>query len=201
MKKLICAAIAAALTVGCASVTPSRGLSAYPGVKLEPADYGAQHVAGVDFTRPKHGKSGRDISFCVAQFVSNRSVSITDQSRSFVGQYTGNYYQINSGQTVAGGEVISHASADGAAVVANGSEGYRVTSLGMPVERVIRFKLTAEPTSSGYRYRFSELEAAQLSTGAVQNTGFSLLYAHEAAQPEPALQALERLTQKIDDCL
>lgn len=200
LKRLLFSLGASLVLAGCASTAPSQKLSGFDGVEMEPWIYGAQAVTGVAFAYPLQGEQHNDIGFCAAQSITNRQISLKDESRSFYGAYTGNYYRVERRQSVDGGEVVMHASQDGKSVATQGSALYQVGSL-VPVDKAVRFTLAIDGRGEQVLYRFSNIEVAQLSTSIVQNDGFGKLGAHKEAEPEAALNALKSLSQKIHRCL
>jgi hypothetical protein len=188
------------LATSCASVAPSRSLTGYENVELKPWVYGAQAVSGVTFSYPSPATARNELGYCVAQHVSNRQVDVKDQSQSFFGSYTGNYYRVERSQSVDGGEAIMYASKDGSSIVAQGSAVYQLASM-VPVDKAVRFNLALENKGGSTRYVFSSIEVAQLNTGIVANNGFQPLGAHKEAGPELALDALKSISEKIQACI
>lgn len=185
---------------GCASTAPSPALSGFDQVELEPWVYGAQAVTGVSFSYALQAPANNELGFCVAQHVSNRQVNVKDQSSSFYGAYTGNYYHVERSRSIDGGEVMMYASQDGKSVAAQGSAIYQIKFMTL-VDKAVRFSLAVEERGGNVNYKFSNIEVAQLSTGVVHNEGFSRLGAHKQAYPEAALSALKDISQKIQRCL
>ncbi|WP_417315712.1 hypothetical protein [Cycloclasticus pugetii] len=139
---------------------------------------------------PADSDSG-DVEFCVAKNVVNSSVTFSDSANSFFGAFTGNYYQTTDSETSGGGSVIQHASEKG--VIAVGVTSYEVSSL---IKRFVRFKLTAKPR----QYEFENIEQVQANSGAAPNTGFQPVGAFTGANPDLALEALEKIVADIDRC-
>tara|TARA_R110001606_G_scaffold68797_1_gene157170 strand:+ start:14345 stop:14944 length:600 start_codon:yes stop_codon:yes gene_type:complete len=198
--KIIVLLFLCALVASCASVAPSRGLSGYENVELKPWIYGAQAVSGVTFSYAAPASIGNDLGYCVAQHVSNRQVDVKDDSQSYFGAYTGNYYRVERSRSVDGGEVIMYASKDGASVAAQGSAVYQLPGM-IPVDKVIRFNMALSNKEGKTEYVFSNIEVAQLDTGIIANSGFQPLGAHKHASPELALNALKAIAEKIQRCI
>ena len=175
--KIIVLLFLCALVASCASVAPSRGLSGYENVELKPWIYGAQAVSGVTFSYGAPASISNDLGYCVAQHVSNRQVDVKDDSQSYFGAYTGNYYRVERSRSVDGGEVI------------------------IPVDKVIRFNMALSNKEGKTEYVFSNIEVAQLDTGIIANSGFQPLGAHKHASPELALNALKVIAEKIQRCI
>ena len=141
---------------------------------------------------------GGDIPACVAETVSNQGETLADSSGSFVGAYTGNYYNVQRSSHSAGGSVLEHVAQDGKSVVASGSVRY---SAGALVTRSVRFKLALKQSDSGRIYRFSSLGQAQLDTGAAANNGYTPIGSWSGANPDLALASLSKVTDEIERCL
>lgn len=152
----------------------------------------------VDSVRFEKAGPPGDLPRCIAETVSNQGETLSDSSGSFVGAYTGNYYNVERGTHVGGGSVIEYAAPDGRLVVASGSTRYAVNSL---VSRSVRFKLSVRQADAGRQYQYGSLAQAQLDSGAVANTGYNPIGAWAGANPDLALKALQGVTDEIESCL
>ncbi|GEM_PF-2745791 len=193
MHKLMIPCLLAIATAGCAGNGRMHALSAYD---AEFAPYASSEaVTAVQFHRD--GRGG-DIPACVAETVSNQGETLADSSGSFVGAYTGNYYNVQRSSQSAGGSVLEHVAQDGKSVVASGSARY---SAGALVARSVRFKLSLKQSDSGRTYRYSNLGQAQLDTGAAANKGYAPIGSWSGANPDIALASLSTITDQIERCL
>ena len=193
MFKLIVPSIAVVALVGCAGQTRMPALSAYD-AKFAPYS-SSEAVNAVQFHRD--GRGG-DIPACVAETVSNQGETLADSSGSFVGAYTGTYYNIQRSSQSSGGSVIEYVAPDGKSVVASGSTRY---SAGALVVRSVRFKLSVKQSGAGRTYRYSNLGQAQLDTGAAANNGYAPIGSWSGANPDIALASLSNITDQIERCL
>lgn len=150
-------------------------------------DYEA--IDTVSFNRKSRGG---DLNVCLLQSVSNRSVTLTDSSGSFVGPYTGNYYINTNTRDVDGSDVIVHSSEG--VMVANGSTQFQANTF---VKQIVRYTLTVTPS----KYKFSNIEQAQADTGGVANEGFKPVGAWGTARPDKTVNALKEISSRLDTCL
>lgn len=140
---------------------------------------------------------GRSVPACVASAVQNESITLSDSAGSFVGAYTGTYYQANKSREAGGGTVIQHASADGSEVVARGVTRYKA---GL-IERAVRFTLMTEVVGARVTYAFSNLEQAQTNTGYAANAGFHSIHARPGGGAGQVLESLKDVAAEIDQCM
>ncbi|WP_145957962.1 hypothetical protein [Brenneria goodwinii] len=139
------------------------------------------------------------IKICALRNVTNRDVNLNDSSKSFVGSYTGNYYNINSSSKVSGGDVVSLSGEK--TLVINGSTGYAFDSGIISVNRVVRFTLDILNADKTLEYTFSNIQQAQTETGYLPNDGFNDIGTWKGAAAAQAVKSLEDVTKNIDDCL
>lgn len=134
---------------------------------------------------------------CVASIVSNDPVTLSDSAGSFVGAYTGNYYQAGSRREVGGGNVIQYISPGGEDIVAKGTTMY---TSGL-VQRSVRFTLRIRDLGPGRLYQFSGIEQAQTSTGIVPNTGYNRVHAAPGGGAGHVLGSLKTVTGDLEACI
>jgi len=192
MLKKVSALVAFALIAGC-STNRMPELSRYD-AKFQPWS-SAESVNAVSFIRS--GAPG-SLPLCVALVVSNSGETLSDSSNSFFGAYTGNYYSLEKSVQVGGGNVLQYVAPDNNSLVAEGAVRYEVSSL---VTRSVRYKLSASQLDGGRSYVFSDLAQAQINSGAASNTGYGPVGSWSGANPDLALQSLERVADEIERCL
>lgn len=183
------------ILAGCSTSGVMPQLSQY-NINLEPW-YSGKAVTSVTFSYPGDVEGDR-LPMCLAQSISNRSVSLEDSSRSFYGAYTGNYYSISSAREAPGGNVLSYVGRDARSAVANGSTSYDASAL---VRRAVRFSLFVDINGGRRVMSFTNLEQAQLSTGVAKNTGFNRIGAWSGANPDLAIASLKSLSEQINNCI
>ncbi|MNR34942.1 hypothetical protein D3C85_1527530 [compost metagenome] len=99
-----------------------------------------------------------------------------------------------------GGGVIVQASKDGRSVVAERVTEYSTSSL-IPIQRAVRFTLSAKVGDAGRTFYFSKLEQAQLDTGVASNTGYRKIGVWSGANPDLALSSIRDVAGSINGCL
>ena len=140
------------------------------------------------------------VKICVLRNVSNRDVILSDASKSFVGAYTGNYYNIGSKTVVNGGGVVESVG-DAGAIIVQGNTSYSFDSGIVQIKRVVRFTLDAIPRSEQIDLTFSNIQQAQTETGAFPNTGFFDIGTWEGAGPYQAIMSLDNIVSSISECI
>lgn len=129
-------------------------------------------VDAVTFER--QGAVKQSPASCVSLSVDNSEGTLSDSSASFVGSYTGTYYDIESTRKEGGGATLQHADEDSGVVVARGTAEYSSGGL-MPIGHAVRYKLLVAPMSGKTIVQFKDVKYAQKSTGYMKNTGFQKL--------------------------
>lgn len=134
---------------------------------------------------------------CVASTVTNDPVLLSDSAGSFVGAYTGRYYQAGSRREVGGGNTIQYVSPDGADLVAKGATMY---ASGL-IQRSVRFTLRIRDQGQGRLYQFSGIEQAQTSTGSMPNTGYNRVHVAFGGGAEHVISSLKSITTDLESCI
>jgi hypothetical protein len=134
---------------------------------------------------------------CVASTISNDPVTLSDSAGSFVGAYTGTYYQVGSRREVGGGNIIQYISPGGEDIVAKGATMY---SSGL-IQRSVRFTLRIRDLGPGRLYQFSGIEQAQTSTGYMPNSGYNRVHAAPGGGAGHVLGSLKSITADLESCI
>lgn len=199
MKKCICF-MAALLLAGCSAGQQREArLNNIPSLKTQ---YNGQHEYLKEYSaKIKTNKTPLEkVKICVLRNVSNRDVILSDASKSFVGAYTGNYYNIGSKTVVNGGGVVESVG-DAGAIIVQGNTSYSFDSGIVQIKRVVRFTLDAIPRSEQIDLTFSNIQQAQTETGAFPNTGFFDIGTWEGAGPYQAIMSLDNIVSSISECI
>lgn len=199
MKKCICF-IAVLLLAGCSAGQQREvRLNSIPGLKTQhngQNEYLKEYSAKIKSNKTSPEK----VKICVLRNVSNRDVILSDASKSFVGAYTGNYYNIGS-KTVANGGSVVESVTDAGVIIVQGNTSYSFDSGIVHINRVVRFTLDAMPRSEHVDITFSNIQQAQTETGALPNTGFSEIGTWEGAGPYQAIKSLDKIVGSISECM
>lgn len=134
---------------------------------------------------------------CVATIVSNDPVTLSDSAGSFVGAYTGAYYQIGSRREVGGGNTIQYISPGGEDLVAKGATMYSSAL----IQRSVRFTLRVQSAGQERIYQFSGIEQAQTSTGYMPNTGYNRVHAMPGGGAGHVLGSLKAIVNDLESCI
>lgn len=179
---------------GCA-MAPVEGLP--DNITLSaPGSMGQKTVETVTFERS--GPAKQSLSTCAVMNIDNQSVTLSNDT-SYVGAFTGNYYQGRSEKVVGGGSTLQSQDGKTGVVVASGVEEYNKGSL-LPEPSAIRFKALLAPLEDKTVVQFRNIEVAQKNTGSFKNSGFGPLGSWSGSYTMDAYRALEHVANGIFDC-
>ena len=183
---------------GCATNQISSNLNGVDGLTLKQVG-GNSFLDRYEFSSQASASS--DLAFCIASNLSNKDVQLSDTSKSFVGQASGNLYIAGDKNNAAGGEVIKYKSDDGSKVAAQGRADYSFTFGFAPISRTVQFDVVAKKESGKLLLSFTEIMQAQKETGFSANNGFQPVGAWDGANPDMALSTLKDVATKIQRCM
>ena len=170
-----------------------------PNVVLSaPEAYDARYIQTIHFEFPDTNYV-RSPSRCIALIVNNSEYTLTDSSKSFVGQYTGNFYNIDNQRQVGGGQSLVYS--DDTSAIASGSvDGTFVLGLAT-IKKIVKFKVEAQTSQKGILINFTNIQAAQKSTGYAKNDGFNKVGAWPGAKPVFVYNLLKDVASNIHLCI
>lgn len=198
--KLLFPLAATLLVTACATTEVAPNLDKFGDVKFVTSPQGYQMLGGVGYKFSIKEAKADVLPLCVAQVVENREVNLTGVET--VTSYIPGVFRSDSKSVmVGGGQTITYVSDDRKTVIAKGVEPYVVGASFMPVERSIRYALTAKLSGELLSLSFDKLEYAQLSTGSIKNDGYKQLGAWPAAQPEKALASIKKVAENLNNCI
>ena len=196
IKYLLLSAISAAILSGCATTAPSDLPS---NITTKPVNAG-QAVDNIRFEYT--AKQPIDFSYvklCVAQNIKYDSVRLSDSSASFVGSYTGNYYNIAKSTTEQARDSIILVDDSKGFIIARGTTQPFSANLG--VSRIARFIISIETDGNKLSMLLDNVEQAQLNTGAAQNSGFSTVGTWFGSGFDYAYSAITATKDSLTSCL
>lgn len=200
-KGIVMATLCAVTLTGCVTAQRSSELATRPGITFNEAQPGWFVISGAEIERPGSAIGVDGMTACLATHINNKTVRLTDSSRSFVGAATGNYYNIQSARDEAAETPVRFISSDGGEAVARGQTSYSFTAGLAVITRVVRFTLNVKQSSTTNRYAFSDIDTAQTDTGVLANAGFGPFYDVAGLYPEKAYDKLSGLADTINTCL
>lgn len=168
------------------NVTTMQG--AYNASYLDKVDESYQPDKSIEFDKMK---------LCIAENVINNDVTLRDSAGSFVGSYTGHYYENGKTQNVSGRQTFKYIDDKNNLLIANGTTqttSYLITD-------IIKYDLKAGTSPDKVSLIFSNITRAQQNTGAATNTGFQQAGAWYGARTETIIGALHNVAVKLKDCL
>ncbi len=185
------------LLAGCATNTTVKDIPSNV-VLSAPGAYNEQYIESVKFDIAAGHKQSSPAK-CLALVVSNNEHTLTDSSGSFVGAYTGNYYNIEKSRQVGGGQSLLYS--DDTSAIAKGNTKGAFTFGLVPITKIIAFKVEVNAAPESGFIEFTDIQAAQESTGAANNTGFSKAGAWSGAEPVFVYNLLSKVSDEIKSCM
>ena len=160
--------------------------------------YNARYIESVKFDLQSKHLNGSPAK-CLALTVDNKEYTLSDSSSSFVGAYTGNYYNIEKQRQVGGGQSLIYS--DETSAISNGSTEGSFTFGMVPIIKIVTFKVEVNTTEGKRGINFTDIRAAQQSTGAANNDGFNRVGAWSGAKPVFVYELLNKVSDEIKSCL
>lgn len=186
------------LLSGCAVDSVSTALSEREGVVLKSTPSGIQFFDGINLNRPAVTVNKDTMSMCLLSSLSNDTITLKSSAGSFVGAYTGNYYQANQQREAGGGQVIKYVSDDGDKAAAN---GLVKSSALWGIETAVRFQLQLYVDAGKTSYNVSNIQQAQINTGTATNDGFDSIGAWSGSSPDKAYDSIVSAIDSLQQCL
>jgi len=138
---------------------------------------------------------------CIAENITNEEVFLKDSSKSFVGSYTGHYYNISSKTQIDGSSVIRMVEDDLKTIIARGMHEYSVTVCLLPLAQYLRYTVKMVFNQKILKIQFTKIERAQKNTGYLSNSGFDPVGNWPGARPEEVYTQLEMLSESLWSCV
>ena len=196
MKRLLIISLPLVLS-GCASMSMGTVEDLPDNIALKQNPHGGQAEV-IDTVVFEHFEAPGNAQKCAVMAINNDSVELGSTS-TYVGAYTGNYYNYNTTKQKEGGQVLLYA--DESEVIAAGRERYSFNSGIVPIGKIADFKVKIKSVDQGYTVEFFDITAAQESTGYASNNGFVVVGAWAGARPMALYQALQGVDRRLSECL
>lgn len=142
----------------------------------------------------------RKAKLCIAQHIQNEGVSLDDSSGSFVGPYTGHYYQINNSRTTQSGQALVMADDELKTVIARGVVPFDGADF-FKLKHYLKFAMKTSIKANNINIEFTQLSAAQADTGYMSNNGFGPVGAWGGGPAGGAYKATETVANTIFACI
>ena len=197
MKKLILF-LGVGILVGCSSAPiqlPSN-------VKTIPSGMGqSTYIDKVDHSFiPSKNVTFSNLKICAASTFTNDGVTLKDSSGSFVGAYTGRYYQQNNKQQINGGDVFKLIDEQSNIFIATGNKKTRPQQGGLIVD-FIKYDAKVALSNNHVQLQFQNIQAAQQSTGSSSNDGFRPVGTWAGARAPAAIETINNLAVSFKNCV
>ncbi|MCJ0828705.1 hypothetical protein MN869_09620 [Acinetobacter sp. NIPH1876] len=140
------------------------------------------------------------IKACSADIFTNDSVVLRDSAGSFVGIYTGNYYQNKNSAVVQGGGLFKYVDDSGQTLVASGRIKTKPQQGGLIVD-IIQYDAKISLSKNNVGLKFKNLKAAQENTGGTSNVGFRNIGTWSGARAPAAISAIDQVATKFKNCV
>ena len=198
MKKFLLIGLVGILLGGCSSapiVLPSNVTSVPSGMGQ------STYIDKVDHSFiPAKAVSFSNVKVCAATTFTNDSITLKDNAGSFVGAYTGNYYQRNNSQQVNGGNIFKLIDEQSNTIIATGNKKSKPQQGGLIVD-YIKYDAKVSLNNNHIQLQFQNIQAAQQSTGASSNDGFRPIGTWAGARAPAAIETINALAASFKNCL
>lgn len=182
---------------GCANQDKrSVELSSHDGVTYERFN-GKEVLAEYERNEKPIYFSQDKLARCTIQSLKNDATTLSDSSNSFVGSYTGNYYNVTKTDSIAGGGVIKYMMKDSVGLIAEAKTMYSTTF----IARAVKYNLLIEKLENSVDFKITNIMQAQLDTGAISNTGFYKVGSWSSAEPVLVINSINSDIDKVYKCL
>lgn len=137
---------------------------------------------------------------CSVDVFANESVLLRDSAGSFVGAYTGNYYQNNNSSVIQGGNLFKYVDEKGKALVVNGRIKTKPQQGGLIVD-IIQYEVKLALNTNRIKIVFQNIKAAQENTGGTSNMGFRNIGTWSGARAPAAIEAIDQISERYKKCI
>lgn len=161
----------------------------------------ATYIDRIDYSyQADNSPKFSSLKLCIAENFANNDVTLSDSSSSFVGAYTGTYYQVNKTQNVAGKGVFKYVDDSTSTLIANGTTT-SVSQQLIPITDIVKFEVKSSVSGNKVKIEFFNISRAQKDTGYAGNNGFNPVGAWSGARAPDIVSSLENMADKIKSCL
>lgn len=140
------------------------------------------------------------VKVCAASTFTNDSVTLKDNAGSFIGAYTGNYYQNHNTQQVSGGNVFKLIDDASQTLVATGNKKTKAQQAGLIFD-FIKYDAKISLVNNNVQLEFQNIQAAQQSTGSAANDGFRPIGTWSGARAPAAIETINAVASTFKNCL
>ena len=162
---------------------------------------GEAYIDKVDFSyaRTTSTDFGK-LKLCIAENVQHNETNLHDSAGSFVGRYTGTYYQTDHRQVIGGGQVFKLVDDASAVLIATGVTIVPPSGMALSPEYV-RYELKTSAKDKQVGLTFFSITRAQQNSGILSNNGFQSVGIWPGSRASDVYASLERIANKIKNCL
>lgn len=197
----VVAVLSAIALAGCAGQDQkSTKLDMYSGITYEKFN-NRDVLAGYKRTEEAVDFDQDGLVRCILQSLINDETTLSDSANSFVGVYSGNYYDVKKSHSVSGGEIIKYLMEDSVGVIAEAKTRYSTTFGISPITRAVKYSLLIEKSDKHVNFEATNIMQAQLDSGALSNVGFYKVGSWDGANPDMVIEAINADINKVYRCL
>lgn len=140
------------------------------------------------------------IKLCAVDNMHNNNITLHDESGSFIGSYSGKYYQKNNNQNIQGGDLIKYMDEKSKVLVVSANTLTKAQQGGLVVD-IVQYdaKITLKPNR--VELIFQNINRAQKTTGVVSNQGFNKVGTWSGARVHGVLEALDKVSANFTSCV
>lgn len=162
---------------------------------------GSAYIDKIDFSYISRGTHKfSKAKLCVAKNLTNNTVMLQDSSGSFVGAYTGRYYETNKTQSVTGGDIFKYSDDETSTLLAVGTTSFVGDALGI-IKEFVKFEVELAIKDKNVTLIFSNITRAQQDTGTLGNNGFNPVGVWYGAKAPDVYASIELVANNIKTCI
>lgn len=140
------------------------------------------------------------VKVCAASTFTNDGVSLQDSAGSFVGAYSGQYYEKSNSQQISGGNVFKLIDDQSNTIIATGNKKTKAQQGGLIVD-YIKYDAKISLIENKVQVQFQNIQAAQQNTGGSTNNGYRPIGTWSGARAPAAIETIDNLATSFKNCL
>lgn len=199
MKRIILGCLLGLSLVGCAQgpIQLPQNVKTIPMVGMQ----NQTQIDKIDESfKPNKDVTFEKIKLCSAQVFQNNSVTLNDNVGSFVGSYTGHFYEKSNNQTINPTNLFKYVDEKSNILIISGNTKTKAQQAGL-ITDIIQYDAKIEKDSNEIKFTFQNILKAQQSTGVVQNSGFGPIGTWSGARAPAVIESLDLLANKYKNCV
>lgn len=161
---------------------------------------GDTYIDKIDYSFNSTGTSFSKLKLCAAENFQNDDIVLHDQAGSFIGAYTGRYYENNNTQVHQGKSVFKYLDENEKTFIANGNVKTKGQQAGL-ITDFVKYDVKVALKENKVQFVMSNILRAQQNTGTSSNNGFRQVGTWAGARAHGVIEALDGVAHKYQNCI